>query len=965
MRNSTGYAGIVTRASLTSGDVTVDTIPPTITLNGENNTIVVLGSPYTEENATAFDISYGYQNVTPTGNVNVNVENNYTLTYTAPDDPAGNDGPSITRNVRVIDFPPLSFASGFDVSSAGSFDIPTNVAPNHVSTFKIDTATYAGFRTVEGVFIMNITDIRSSSYVSTVFNTSLSVPSSPGVTYVTFVVIDGFTYALSTYFNSMLITDVTNPATPSYVAHVTDDVGGFMELLGAKSIATTTIDSSTYALVASNFDHGVQIINITNPYEPIAASNITDDSGGYTTLRGATSITTTTIDSSTYALVASTSDNGVQIIDITNPYQPTNVSAIIDGTGNFTRLALAASITTTTIDSSTYALVASEGDDGVQIINITNPYEPIAASSVKDGSGGYTDLDGASYITTEIIDSRIYALVAAKNDDSIQFLDITNPYNPTRGPTASDGVDGYTQLNGVVSIATVTIGSLPYAITSSLNDKGVQIINLNHPRLVYSNNANPAYAKAGDTLTLEFTVNDTIVSHTTQFTNPDQTPSVTLNDGAYTVTLTVPSTSIESYADFEITVENNNTVKLSVTENDLHSNVFIDTIAPTIELEGDADYTVYVSDHDYIIPGAIASDGSPGYSASDYSTSIIGGPINPDIIGNVVYYIYVADTDAAGNPGSDITRTVTVRDYNPLNVTSLTVSSDNSVNSSSYARVGDKIEIVLRTDGDRTNAITSITGAESFDADIFSSTQGNTVFLEKIITQNDTNGNITFDIFVSTSFGYATRVTQNNLTTPNIIVDTVPPLLYLYGANNTISAIGSSYVDPGAISYDLSYGIKNVTGTGTVTTSQVGTYHLEYDAPDFAGNPANIIRTVHVQEIPQLSLTNESSTLQITPESPIADPAQYPYLTDPFHIETVQIDGSTYALVASNTDSGFTILNMNNPESPILVFNATRTQTNYSAIQGILGASPIQIQGKTYVVTISSSSKILIADIAT
>ena len=617
VRNSTGYAGIVTRASLTSGDVTVDTIPPTITLNGEHNTIVVLNRPYTEENATAFDISYGYQNVTPTGNVNVNVENNYTLTYTAPDDPAGNDGPSITRNVRVIDFPPLSFASGFDVSSAGSFDIPTNVAPNHVSTFKIDTATYAGFRTVEGVFIMNITDIRSSSYVSTVFNTSLSVPSSPGVTYVTFVVIDGFTYALSTYFNSMLITDVTNPATPSYVAHVTDDVGGFMELLGAKSIATTTIDSSTYALVASNFDHGVQIINITNPYEPIAASNITDDSGGYTTLRGATSITTTTIDSSTYALVASTSDNGVQIIDITNPYQPTNVSAIIDGTGNFTRLALAASITTTTIDSSTYALVASEGDDGVQIINITNPYEPIAASSVKDGSGGYTDLDGASYITTEIIDSRIYALVAAKNDDSIQFLDITNPYNPTRGPTASDGVDGYTQLNGVVSIATVTIDSLPYAITSSLNDKGVQIINLNHPRLVYSNNANPAYAKEGDTLTLEFTVNDTIVSHTTQFTNPDQTPSVTLNDGAYTVTLTVPSTSIESYADFEITVENNNTVKLSVTENDLHSNVFIDTIAPTIELEGDADYTVYIGDQDYTIPGAIASDGSSGYSASD------------------------------------------------------------------------------------------------------------------------------------------------------------------------------------------------------------------------------------------------------------------------------------------------------------------------------------------------------------
>ena len=672
------------------------------------------------------------------------------------------------------------------MTSAGSFDIPTNVAPNHVSTFKIDTATYAGFRTVEGVFITNITDIRSSSYVSTVFNTSLSVPSSPGVTYVTFVVIDGFTYALSTYFNSMLITDVTNPATPSYVAHVTDDVGGFMELLGAKSIATTTIDSSTYALVASNFDHGVQIINITNPYEPIAASNITDDSGGYTTLRGATSITTTTIDSSTYALVASTSDNGVQIIDITNPYQPTNVSAIIDGTGNFTRLALAASITTITIDSSTYALVASEGDDGVQIINITNPYEPIAASSVKDGSGGYTRLDGAVYVTTEIIDSRIYALVAAKNDDSIQFLDITNPYNPTRGPTASDGVDGYTQLNGVVSIATVTIDSSPYAITSSLNDKGVQIINLNHPRLVYSDNTNPAYAKEGDMLTLEFAVNDTIVSSTTQFINPAQMPSVIITNATssatYTATLTVPSDPIESFADFVITLENNQSVTLSVTENDFPSNVFIDTISPRIELVGDQNHTVYVGTQNPIIPGATAIDGSPGYSAS-YST-IVTGTLNTSMIGSNVTYTYTAHPDAAGNLGENVTRNVTVVDYEPITVTDLIATSSNSANSS-YAKVGDKIELEFTHDATIENVTGDILGDENFTF----TDRRHTITITKIINQNDINGNLTFDIFVSNSSGYAARITQDDLTSSDIIIiDTVPPLLYLYGVNKFFAA---------------------------------------------------------------------------------------------------------------------------------------------------------------------------------
>ena len=332
--------------------------------------------------------------------------------------------------------------------------------------------------------------------------------------------------------------------------------------------------------------------------------------------------------------------------------------------------------------------------------------------------------------------------------------------------------------------------------------------------------------------------------------------------------------------------------------------------------------------------------------------------MDTSILGSSAIYTYTAGPDGAGNLGESVNLTVTVVYYNLLNITGLTVHSNNSNNS--YAKVGDQVNITLITDG---SDITNITGSILGDENFTNHTSNGITTLSKIITQSDTNGNLTFDIFIINSSEYAARVTQNDLTSSDIIIDTVQPLIYLYGANHTVSYVGSSYVDPGAISYDLSYGIQNVTGTGTVTTSQVGTYHIAYDAPDFAGNPADITRTVHVQEIPQLSLSSESSDLLITPESPIADPAQYPYLTDPFHIETVQIDGSTYALVASNQDGGFTILNMDNPESPILVFNATRTQTNYSAIQGILGASPIQIQDKTYVVTISLSSKILIADI--
>ena len=98
------------------------------------------------------------------------------------------------------------------------------------------------------------------------------------------------------------------------------------------------------------------------------------------------SITTVTIDDSTYALVAASDDNGVQIINITDPYNPTSASSITDG-DKISRITWCTeSITTVTIDDFTYALTAASNDNGVQIINITDPYNPTSASSVTDGT---------------------------------------------------------------------------------------------------------------------------------------------------------------------------------------------------------------------------------------------------------------------------------------------------------------------------------------------------------------------------------------------------------------------------------------------------------------------------------------------------------------------------------------------------------------------------------------------------
>ena len=129
-------------------------------------------------------------------------------------------------------------------------------------------------------------------------------------------------------------------------------------------------------MVASSSDNGVQIIDITDPADPMSIANITDGENGFDELLGAHSVTTTEIDGKHYALVASSSDNGVQIIDITDPADPMSIANITDGENGFDELLGARSVTTTEIDGKHYALVASSGDNGVQIIDITNPAKP-------------------------------------------------------------------------------------------------------------------------------------------------------------------------------------------------------------------------------------------------------------------------------------------------------------------------------------------------------------------------------------------------------------------------------------------------------------------------------------------------------------------------------------------------------------------------------------------------------------
>ena len=547
----------------------------------------------------------------------------YHYTYTANPDRSGNAGNSVTRTISVVpstqntSLTTSSFeitqnliVSPFGVIQNGVNGFDSIERPSSIGTFQIGDSIYAGVSGNFSFTIVNITDPSSPSQVTVLDTTVDSMFALSGREY---VVIDGFTYLISGSDDdeSVLIINVSNPSLPSLVAHITNGAD-YTGLDNPAGTTTVTINSSTYALVTAFDGDGVQIIDITDPSNPSPVSTITDGVGGYKELDGAYDITTVTTDSSTFALVTSIWDNGVQIIDITDPYNPAPASAITDGVGGYTELFHPHAVTTVTIDSSTFAVVTAISGDGVQIIDITDPYNPSPASALTDGRDGFTELDGPYGITITTIGTSTYAIVASVWGDGVQIIDITDPYNPTPAYAITEGVGGYTELYRAIHVTTVTTDSSTYALVAGKYDDGVQIIKLEQEYIsAYTNNQNPKYAKAGDTLDISFTASDTIASQTSQILGLNA--SATVNGAVYDAMATVPSTPRESYATFTIQVANANNESVTITENDISSNVFIDTISPSIELVGSADYTIPYGTLDPSIPDVTVSDGDPNY----------------------------------------------------------------------------------------------------------------------------------------------------------------------------------------------------------------------------------------------------------------------------------------------------------------------------------------------------------------
>ena len=468
----------------------------------------------------------------------------------------------------------------------------------------------------------------------------------------------GGTYAAVTaYFgDGVQILNVTDPSDIT----ATDSIGDTetRELSGAYGIATFTSGSRTYAAVTALWDDdGVQILDVTNPSDITAAGSIGDTRT--LELSGASDVATFTSGGRTYAAVAAYWDDGVQILDITNPSAVTAAGSI--GDTRTLELDGASGITTFESGGRTYAAVAAYWDDGVQILDVTDPSAITAAGSITDDAA--LELDGAEGITVFESGGRTYAAVAAHEDDGVQMLDITDPSDITAAGSITD--DAALELLGASGIATFTSGGDTYAAVTARFDSGVQILRLTGGGALltvssqFVGEPSDAQAAVGDPpAALQVIITD----------SPNSPPAVEAGyDQAVTEGATVALSGTAADADpgdtltyswthdsaLPITITGSDSASASFTAPDVTEDTTI-TVTLTVN-----DGTVDVSDTLQVIiidsPGAVAPDSPPTVASiarsdpaaetTDSRTLVFAVTFSEDVTG-------VDVTDFALSPGS-------------------------------------------------------------------------------------------------------------------------------------------------------------------------------------------------------------------------------------------------------------------------------------------------------------------------
>ncbi|MCP4414167.1 MAG: DUF5011 domain-containing protein [Gammaproteobacteria bacterium] len=274
-----------------------------------------------------------------------------------------------------------------------------------------------------------------------------------------------------------------------------------------------------------------------------------------------------------------------------------------------------------------------------------------------------------------------------------------------------------------------------------------------------------------------------------------------------------------------------------------------DIIQPVITLNGDNPMTLEHGEA-YTEPGATVTD-----NVDTGLTVTISGNVDTSILGT--YELNYDVSDAAGNAAITVTRIVNVVDTTAPVITLIGNSQITIAHGATFTDSG--TTVIDNVDTDLTALVTG---------EVDTSTIG-----EYILTYN-----------VTDAAGNAAIAVTRTVT----VTDMTAPVITLIGDAPMEVRFGVSFTDPGATVTDNVDSELIAIVTGTVDTSTAGTYTLEYNVMDAAGNAATLVtRTVNVLPLADKLYTIEMGCdciLSITTEGDINILVSQDVLNDLFEL---------------------------------------------------------------------------------
>ena len=179
------------------------------------------------------------------------------------------------------------------------------------------------------------------------------------------------------------------------------------------------------AIVAAHGDNAIQLVSIHPDGTILANGSATNGTTtGFDMLATPAGVTAFRMDGLDYAVVSSFRGDGIQLVRIHPNGDLDAAGSAADGTRGFDALDGASDAAVFEMGGWMYALVASYYSDGIQLARI-HPDGALAAAGSgrdKEDGGEFDHLDNAEGVAVFDAGNHTYALVAAEGDDAVQMV---------------------------------------------------------------------------------------------------------------------------------------------------------------------------------------------------------------------------------------------------------------------------------------------------------------------------------------------------------------------------------------------------------------------------------------------------------------------------------------------------------------------------------------------------------------